>query len=246
MKILGAIIFWPMVVFLTIIHFITLALVALTLRIIHPSEAQFGAHWIACLWGSSVFALTPGWKRTVRGQEFLPKKRQATVIVANHQSMTDIWAIYTLRVQFRWLSKAEVFKIPLVGQAMQLAHYIPVKRGDHESHRKALEESARNLQNGVSMLFFPEGTRSKTNELLPFKLGAFKLALENKVPIVPIALAGTHDLIPKGSRIPSRAHVFIHILPQVLPNPGETAEQLASRVRGIISEELKKIASVPQ
>jgi len=161
----------------------------------------------------------PGWRVTVDGSEYLPQDGQPMVVVANHESMSDIWAMYYLGIQFRWLSKESVFKVPMVGQAMQWAHYVPIKRGSRESASMAMEESAARVRQGLSMFFFPEGTRSRDGVMKPFKSGAFKLAQNEQVPILPVAIHGAGDLLPKGSWMPGEARVRIKVLPPLPPPP---------------------------
>lgn len=173
------------------------------------------------------------------GKENFPAENEAVVIVSNHESAADIFSIATLPLQYRWLSKDSVFKIPGIGFSMRAAGYISIQRGNQASHIRALAESARVIQSGVSMLFFPEGTRSETGELRPFKIGAFKLATEQKVKILPIALKGTRDLVIKNSTLPGSAKVQIRVLPKVDILPGEKLEEYAARVRGLIIEGLR-------
>ena len=198
-------------------------------------------HQIATIWGKLVFNLTPGWKIGVSGQENLPNKNTPVVMVANHESMTDIWAIYFINAQFRWLSKEEVFKVPMIGHCMRICNYVAIKRGNRGSHEQAMTESADLIRAGLSMLFFPEGTRSETGELKPFKIGAFKLAREMNVPVLPIAMHGAGKLLRKGTLSPCAASVKIKILPEVYDNPEESIEQFAERVRDIISTAHKKL-----
>lgn len=193
-----------------------------------PSDA---AHRIACVWGRNFFRVVPGWKVSIEGKQHLPSAGQACVFVANHQSMTDIFAMYCVETQFRWLSKEEVFKIPFVGFAMRNSGYIAVKRGNRESQKRAMETSADRLQNGKPMFFFPEGTRSETGELRPFKTGAFRLAAKNNVPIIPVCLQGTRDLVIKGSFLPSAAHVQIKILAPIYAEQDEDPQSFADRTR---------------
>lgn len=184
-----------------------------------PNDGR-GVHEVASVWARTIMRLTPGWTVSVEGREHLPPEGQAFVIVANHESMCDILAMYYLGIQFRWLSKDEVFKVPLIGDAMRWAQYVPVKRGDHESQKRSYEESLKRLALGIPMFFFPEGTRSVDGRIKEFKSGAFRLAREMQVPVVPIVIHGAGNMLRKGSGIPGRSHVVIKILP-ALPPPKE-------------------------
>jgi len=196
-----------------------------------------GIHRIASFWGRTIIQMMPGWKIEVTGKENLPADGEPVVIVANHESMSDIWAMYYLGIQFRWLSKDSVFKIPMVGHAMKWAGYIPITRGNKGSHIEAMRQSADRLKKGIPMFFFPEGTRSEDGVIKEFKIGAFKLARDLQASVLPIAIHGAADLMRKGSSHPSmRATVRLKILPK-LPPPAlanENLELYAEQVRQVI------------
>lgn len=191
-------------------------------------------HALASGWGRGLIQLMPGWKVTIEGRENLPPDGTPVVIVANHESMADIWAMYYLGVQFRWLSKKEVFDLPMIGSAMRWAGYVSVDRKSRESGVDAMRQSAQRLRSGLAMFFFPEGTRSADGKIKDFKLGAFKLARDEQASVLPLAIHGAGDLFPKGSALPGdHAHIRIRILP-MLPPPSKDGEDLhafASRVR---------------
>ena len=119
------------------------------------------------------------------------------MVVSNHESFTDILLISHLPWEMKWLSKAELFRIPIMGWMMWLVGDIPVKRGFGPSALEAMARCRKALDNRVSVMIFPEGTRSKTSDLLPFKDGAFRLAIEAGVPILPLAVSGTGTALRK-------------------------------------------------
>lgn len=200
-------------------------------------------HSRAISWGKAIMKATPGWHARIAGKENIPTDRPY-VIIANHESMTDIFAIYLLEVQFRWLSKQEVFKVPLVGQCMRICGYIGISRGQKNSHKEALDKSAETLKKGISMLFFPEGTRSLDGKPKKFKIGAFKLAIENDVPILPVVLINAGKLLKKGSLVPNPANLVIQVLPTVYPNPSESVEDFTSRVEQIVVAEHARLSAI--
>lgn len=227
--------FWSVIVVLTIFVLPVIFMCQFYIIIFKKPRDGRLIHSLSNLWGTCVIKLTPGWSVEVRGREHLPKDGEPMVIVANHQSMADIWVACTLGLQFRWISKIEMFRIPIFGQAMRWAGYIEVDRGNRTSHIKAIQESESRLRQGISMFFFPEGTRSKTGELGPFKKGAFRLAKDLKVPVLPLLLEGTRDMMAKGSWIPGEAQVVIHVLPLIRAvDITETPEAFANRVRDFI------------
>ena len=200
------------------------------------TERNCLGHSISSIWGKSVVWLVPGWKVFVEGKDHLSLQgNKKYVFVANHESATDIFVMYFTNLQFRWLSKASVFKIPLIGRAMRQSGYIPIERGNKVSHKESMEKSAETIKNGIPMLYFPEGTRSETGDLNKFKIGAFKLASETGAEVVPICLLGTKNLLNKGSIVPGKAEVKVKILEPTTKKPDENLEDFASRVRDVIS-----------
>jgi 1-acyl-sn-glycerol-3-phosphate acyltransferase len=140
--------------------------------------------------------LNPLWRFCYSG--VLPRDpRRPSVVVSNHESFSDILLISHLPWEMKWLSKAELFRIPILGWMMWLVGDIPVKRGFGPSAVEAMARCRKALANRVSVMIFPEGTRSKTAELLPFKDGAFRLAIEAGVPILPLAVSGTSTALRK-------------------------------------------------
>jgi 1-acyl-sn-glycerol-3-phosphate acyltransferase len=138
--------------------------------------------------------------------------RRPYVVVSNHESYADIFLVSCFPWEMKWLSKDTIFRIPVMGWMMRMAKDVPVTRGKRESAIAALAECRDRLARRVSVMIFPEGTRSPTSELLPFKDGAFQLAIEAQVPILPIALAGTRDCMAKGSFAFRHAHARARVL----------------------------------
>jgi 1-acyl-sn-glycerol-3-phosphate acyltransferase len=140
--------------------------------------------------------LNPLWTFRVGGT--MPENpRNPYVVVSNHESFVDILLISHLPWEMKWLSKKELFKIPVAGWLMRLARDVEVDRSDRASGSKALEECRKRLDDQVSVMIFPEGTRSTSGDLLPFKDGAFRLAIEAGVPILPLAVHGAATALPK-------------------------------------------------
>jgi 1-acyl-sn-glycerol-3-phosphate acyltransferase len=138
----------------------------------------------------------PPWRLTVEGR--FPGKGPY-VVVANHQSMLDILLLSHIPREMKWIAKESLFKLPWVGWMLRMSGDIAVRRGDAESGGEALGRARAYLGRGMSVMIFPEGTRSAKGTLLPFKSGAFRLAIEAGVPILPIAVSGTAHGMPKNS-----------------------------------------------
>ena len=123
--------------------------------------------------------------------------------MCNHQSALDIYALlFSLPLSFKWIAKRQLFMIPFIGWAMKRAGYISLDRENPREALKAMGDAARKIREGLNIIIFPEGTRSKDGVLLPFKKGGFSLALRAGVPIMPVGIIGTNKLQPKGSFIP--------------------------------------------
>jgi 1-acyl-sn-glycerol-3-phosphate acyltransferase len=197
--------------------------------------------------GPVMATLNPLWRFRYGGR--MPANpRRPFVVVSNHESFADILLISHLPWEMKWLSKAELFRIPVMGWMMWLVGDVPVKRGFGPSALEAMERCRRILQQRISVMIFPEGTRSRTSELLPFKDGAFRLAIEAGVPVLPLAVSGTRDALPKHDWRFGRSVAEVRVL-----EPVETAgltladiPALKAQVREMIVRERDAIASAAQ
>lgn len=177
--------------------------------------------------------MNPFWKVIVEGREKIDHK-QAYIIVANHQSMLDIVVFNMLYHRLRWVSKIEIFKVPLVGWEMRMVKYIALERGNKHSVVRMMDECVSTLRDGISIVIFPEGTRSLTGEIGKFKTGAFQLAVKTDKPVLPVLIDGTGDILPKHGMI-FRNHrvVRLKVLDPITPGQFITGdpEELAARVQ---------------
>jgi len=227
---------------------LTLPLCFLTILLVFLVTVPFdrnrsAVHSAVCTWCFLYMRLSPGWRVEVQGRELLP--RGPCVIVVNHQSMADIFAVAKLFHAFKYVSKASLFRVPLLGWIMRLAGYVSVERGQPRSMQEMLAQCQRWLRRGVPVLLFPEGTYSANRALLPFKRGAFRLAAEERVPVVPVVVQGTPDLIVgDGPWMNPRATVRVRVLPPVPPESFSADDAaLATHVRGIFVEALGTAAA---
>ena len=189
---------WIISVVLTMILFFV---VFFFWAILYPFDRKRKVAHMQCFWWSDcLIHFNPYWKVRVSGLENIDYKK-TYIIIANHQSMADIVVLYKTRMQFKWVSKDSLFKVPFIGWCLSLTEHIKLARGEYSSVKKIYREAAEWLRKDMSVLFFPEGTRSETDEMNPFQNGAFKFAIKEKVPILPICIKGTRDAIPKGSWI---------------------------------------------
>lgn len=137
---------------------------------------------------------------------------QTYIFAANHVSQFDIFSFQGyFPHDFRWIAKKELFRIPFFGPAMRKADFIPIDRSKGRQAMRSLNEAAKRIAAGTSVLIFPEGTRSPDGRLHPFKAGTSMLAIKAEVPIVPIAFKGSYEILPKKSLLAYSGHIVIRI-----------------------------------
>lgn len=205
------------------------------------SEKGEAVHHVARVWGKCILWIS-GIRVDTHG--FDPGlKDQSCILMSNHQSNYDIPVLYSgLPVQFRWLAKEELFRIPIFGRSMRSAGYISIDRSNRKSAFKSLAKAAEMIRGGTSVMIFPEGTRSSDGQLLSFKKGGFVLAVDAGVPIVPIMISGTHKIMPKGRLLISRQRVRIDVGKTIQSSEftRKTKDDLMTHVRAAMSEASSK------
>jgi 1-acyl-sn-glycerol-3-phosphate acyltransferase len=197
-------------------------------------------HLYTSAWAYHYVKLLPLWKTRFSGVHHI-QDGKPYVLVANHQSLGDILVLFGLFKQYKWVSKRSIFKVPFIGWNMYLNDYVGLERGDKQSIGKMLDECREHLREGSSVMLFPEGTRSVDGELKPFKHGAFTLAKEFGVPVVPIVIDGTRDALPKHGLVfpqTSPLTIRVHVMEPVSPDAAEDARALSELVRGKMVLEL--------
>ena len=203
-------------------------------RVVHELS-----RWLCFSWWYVPFT----WRRRLEGLENVDKKKPY-VIVINHNSMVDIISLYFVRLNFRWVSKQEVFRIPFIGQMLWMHGDIAIQRGRAtESMKKVLNDGKMWLGRGVSVAIFPEGTRSKTGEIQRFKGGAFVLAKEAGVDILPVVMDGTTNILRPKSIFFNWKHLLtIKVLPAipaekvVATEPGDMAKEVQTMMIDALAE----------
>ena len=205
------------------------------------SRTGNGPHLLARFWANSILWVSRVKVRVSGAERLDPEK--SYIYMPNHQSNADIPLLLgRLPVQFRWLAKAELFKIPIFGRAMRGVGYISIDRSNRKSAFESLARAAATIRNGTSVLIFPEGTRSRDGRILPFKKGGFVLSVDSGRPIVPIIIRGTRDIIPKGHFMIRPAPVSMEILEPVetAGYTRKTKDQLLEKIRAILIENFEQ------
>jgi 1-acyl-sn-glycerol-3-phosphate acyltransferase len=197
-------------------------------------------HLFTCWWAFFYVIANPLWRCRVLGRDRLPWRGPA-VIVANHLSVIDILVLHGLFRPFKWVSKASNFRIPFLGWNMALNGYVPIRRGAADSVRRMLARCRELLAEGSPVLFFPEGTRSASGALQPFKDGAFRLAREAGVPVIPVAVSGTHESLPKhGLVLRNRMDAVVEVLEPIDPAAYPTTAALREAARAANAAALER------
>ncbi len=156
---------------------------------------------------------------------------QSYVIVANHQSQIDILALYGhLGIDFKWVMKQELRRVPVLGAACAAMGHILIDRANTESAVNSINRARDHIKNGMSVVFFPEGTRSRDGQLMPFKKGAYRLAVELQLPILPVTILGTHEILPTDTLnlTPGLARLVFH---QPIPTRDLTTEDIPALIK---------------
>lgn len=192
-------------------------------------------HWI---WGHGLWSAQPGWTMTRERLENIGEGPY--IIVANHSSLLDIPTLMGLPLPMRVMAKQSLMNAPIMGWYMQFSRQIPIQLDSVESVEASLKACQESLDNGISLVIFPEGTRTEDATLQKFRRGAFRLAKDTGTPILPVSIFGTHKLMKKGSFLPQSvyAQVRCRVLPPMEPEGYSTARKLSNRVHEQIGANL--------
>jgi 1-acyl-sn-glycerol-3-phosphate acyltransferase len=235
---LGSVLFWAFLVSSSALLF-PVAFVVWALTAPFDRRKRL-LHQFTCFWASLYSWLNPAWRVHVEGREKI-RRDVAYVMVANHQSLLDILVLFRLFVHFKWVSKIENFRVPFIGWNMSLNGYVKLKRGDPQSIGEMMSTCSRVLDDGSSIMMFPEGTRSPDGRLRAFKHGAFTLAQGSGCPILPILVQGTADALPKrGFVLQGRHAIRIRVLDEIPHEKllGRPVEEVTAEVWRLFANEL--------
>ncbi|HPQ38877.1 MAG TPA: lysophospholipid acyltransferase family protein [bacterium] len=210
---------------------VTFLIAFLALLAFIPSRNGAVVHFFSRVWGRTILFLT-GIRVEMTGTQHLPESGVPVLIVANHQSMFDIFAFAGyLPIRFAWIAKKELFRFPLVGAAMKAAGYIAIDRMQRDNAHQALENAAQQLRSHA-VVIFPEGTRTRTGRVGRFKLGAAYLVHSANTPLIPVTITGSYQCLPKHSVWVSPGTIRIRIDPPI-PTAGKTRETIIAELNEI-------------
>lgn len=236
-------------IFYRIYQILIMAPILIVATILTASTTIFGSalgwgrswgYYVPRVW-AKLFCILTFVKVTVRGREHI-QKDTSYVFVANHQGAYDIFSIYGyLNHNFRWMMKKSLEKIPFVGYSCRVSGQIYVDNSSPSAIRETMRDAEKQLQSGMSVVVFPEGARTLTGKMGRFKRGAYTLATEFNLPVVPISIDGAYKVMPRTALLPRPGHIILTIHEPILPPEGgydvhalmeETRAQIASVLPG--------------
>lgn len=203
--------------------------------LIHPKIASI----CGIIWSRLNAYITPMFVSVVGREKVNPK--QSYIIVANHQSQYDIFLLYGwLPMDFKWVMKVQLRQVPFLGYSCYKIGHVFIDRSNSEAAVASINEAKKRIINGTSIVFFPEGHRSEDGKLIPFKKGAFKFALDMDLPILPVTIIGTRDVLPSNTTalFPGKAKMVFHDPIDISGYSEETIEDLMEEARKSIQKGL--------
>jgi len=243
MKAVSSALTWAAIVLITLSALPVIAV----LRVLDRSPARLRAGRALRIFGSAFTRINSAWHLRITGVD-PATLRHPYVVVSNHLSAADIPLISRLPWEMKWVAKKALFDVPVLGWMLHMVGDIPVDRKDPRSRATVLRRARSRITNGASVMFFPEGTRSRDGRLKTFHDGAFRLAIAAGVPVLPLAIDGTSDALPTSGWQFSDANIRLAVLPPV-PTDGLTADDVAAlrdRVRGIIRAQVAEWRGLPE
>lgn len=232
-------ILYQILIFYPLGSIVTIIIALATIIMISVGRKTNWDYYPGMVWGRIMcfLALVP--TKTV-GRENIDPNR-SYIFAANHQSIFDIFLIYgRLNSKFRWVMKKELREVPFIGKTCDLMGHIFIDRSSPMKARKSLDLAEKRLKNGLSIVIFPEGTRTKDGRLGRLKRGAFKMAEELKLPIVPVTIVGAYDVMPYGAKLikPGKIRLVIHKPIETTDLCSENMDETIAQVRDSIQTAL--------
>lgn len=210
---------------------------------------RLATHMMGTFWAWHYQSLIVFWALKLEGRKKIPWNRPV-VLVANHRSLVDILALYKIRRPFKWVSKAENFKLPFVGMVLSLSNCVKINREDRRSGLQFITRAEKEMKKGSSIMIFPEGTRSKTGRMRNFRDGAFILAKRMKCGIIPIVHAGTERTFSDGKQswiLRGKTSINIRVLDEIPASVvmDSDSEKIKNLARSAMEDGLKELEQLP-
>lgn len=208
--------------------------------VVAPFSPRKASRWFAGMWARTLLRMVPAKLEAIGGHSVDPAR--SYVIVANHQSLFDIPVLYGwLKLDLKWVMKKELRKVPLIGWGCALMGHIFLDRSNRQASILQLKQVKEELLPGTSILFFPEGSRSRDGKIKPFKAGAFIMAKDLELPVLPITVKNTDTILPPGGMnlSPGSAQMIIHPPIDVDQVRRASPDQLRDKARQIIAAPLE-------
>jgi 1-acyl-sn-glycerol-3-phosphate acyltransferase len=235
---IGSALIWAftLVLFVTILFTVGLAFI-----VTFPFDKnRVVCHRIMVWFGQWMMYMSPGWKFEIEGKQKLPKDHSA-VVISNHQSFMDMPMHANLPFDYKWVSRSEIFKIPIMGWFMKMSKQISIERGKG-SVSDLVRKSLPVLEDGISVIIFPEGTRSRDNKIMRFKPGAFLVAEEANVPIVPIVIEGAYNTLqPSDWKYNLNANLHMRVLDEMHREDYDSVKDWIAASEQVMRENLADI-----
>lgn len=239
-----SVVYYIVLLVFTLVYFVLFCVIFMLTVLFDRRRAV--VHVVSRWWSKSLFRLNPRWKMRVEGLEKIDRSKPYVIIV-NHQSMVDIPLLYELPLNFRWVSKREVYKWPIFGAVLWMHGDIAIERGAKKGARRMLNEGKMWVERGVSVAVFPEGTRSKTGHVGKFRDGAFVLAKHAGVGILPCVSDGTGNMsVGWKLRMPHRFVVKVLDPVSAEEVASSDTKELAMRLQKITEQEHEKLVAERQ
>ncbi len=195
---------------------------------------------MATFWAWAYQSLVIFWRLKLEGREKIPWNRPV-VLVANHRSFVDTLALNKVRRPFKWVSKAENFKIPFIGMVLSLTNCVRIQRGSIRAGYQFISQAEKEMKKGSSVMIFPEGTRSKTGKMRNFQDGAFVLAKKMNCGMIPIAHIGTEKALHAGKEswvLQGKTNIMISVLDEI--SAEQVSEMKTADLKKMVYEKLEE------
>jgi len=238
-----SVLIWTGIALLVIVWLPAMALV----RLFDRDPVRYSTGRLFRRLGASISRINPNWKITIEGEEGIDD-RHPYIIVCNHLSNADIPLISNLPWEMKWVAKKELFDLPVLGWMMKMAQDISVDRSASNKRIGVFKMCSYYLRNNCSVMFFPEGTRSRDGRMKRFSLGAFDLAIKKNIPILPLVIDGTQDCLPKKNWVfTTDAYVNLKVLTPISTDRLDCGDslELMKRVRAEMLAQLSEWRNQP-